>query len=193
MKSLSLTILLIFAVNIANAVVSTKKTPPLYVQKDVIIMVNNKPVTLRSGTPVVAEAAQTYSSKTLSVGQSINVRAKFNVVADKHTLISAGSLGSATVSDLKKGGMFGKAGRMELQVQSIQAVDGQQVLLSGIPLTLEGDSKAGLAWTLSIILFLTTIIGGGIGFFIKGKDAEFRSGMQLNSSVASDIEVEPKS
>jgi hypothetical protein len=192
MKSLILSISMVFAAVFANATVVTKKTPPLYVQSDAIIMVGGKAITLRAGTPVVAEAAQTYTSKNLSIGQSINVRAKFNVVVDKHTLISAGSLGSATVSDLRKAGVFGRGGKLELQVQSIQAVDGQQVLLSGIPLTLEGDSKAGLAWTLSIILLLTTIIGGALGFFIKGKDAEFRSGMQLNSSVASDIEVEPK-
>jgi hypothetical protein len=192
MKSLILTISMVLTAVFSNATVTTKKTPPLYVQSDAIIMVGGKPITLRAGTPVVAEAAQTYTSKNLSVGQSINVRAKFNVVVDKHTLISAGSLGSATISDLRKGGVFGRGGRMELQVQSIQAADGQQVLLAGIPLTLEGDSKAGLAWTISIILFLFTIVGGAVGFFIKGKDAEFKSGMQVNSSVASDLEIEPK-
>jgi len=188
-----LTISLLFTISIANAIVSGKPTPPLYVQNDVIIMVEGKPITLRAGTPVVAESAQTYNSKNLSVGQSINVRAKFNVVVDKQTLISAGSLGTATISDLKKAGIFGRAGRLELQIQSIQAVDGQQVLLSGIPLTLEGKSNAALAWIVSGVLFFTTIIGGAAGFLIKGKDAEFRAGTQLNSSVASDTEIEPKS
>lgn len=187
-----LTISLLFIISIANAIVSSKTTPPLYVQNDVTIMVNGNPTTLRAGTPVVAESAQTYNSKNLSVGQSINVRAKFNVIVNKQTLISAGALGTATISDLKKAGIFGKPGKLELQIQSIQAVDGQQILLSGIPLTLEGKSNAALAWIVSVLLFVTTVFGGAVGFFIKGKDAEFKAGTQLNSSVASDTEIEPK-
>lgn len=193
MKNFILSTWLIFTVNIANAVVNHKPTPVLYVQNDVVVLVAGNPITLRAGTPIVAEAAQTYSSKNLSVGQSVTVRAKFNVVVGKLTLISAGALGKATVSDVKKAGIFGQAGKLELQVQSIQAIDGQQILLSGIPLILEGKSNAALAWIVSGLLLFTTGFGGAVGFFIKGKHAEFRAGTQLNSSIASDTEIEPKS
>ena len=164
--------------------------PTLYIAQDIAIMVDGAPVLLRAGTPVVAEASQTYTSKNLTVGQSISVRVKFNVVAKKQTLISAGALGSATVSRIRKRGVFGRPGEMELQIQSVQAVDGQQVLLSGIPLTIEGKSNSTLAWILSVVLFFTTFIGGAIGLLIKGKDAEFVAGTQLNASVASDLEIE---
>ncbi len=40
-------------------------------------------------------------------------------------------------------------------------------------------------------VLLTTIIGA-VGFFIKGEDAEFSTGTQVNTSVASDMEIEQK-
>ena len=186
MKSFFLLLFLTAATFASAAVVN----PTLYVADDVTIMVDGQEVQLRAGTPVVAEASQTYTSRNLTAGQSISVRTKFNVVVKKQTLISAGALGSATVSRIRKRGIFGRPGEMELQIQSVQAVDGQQVLLSGIPLTIEGKSNATLAIILSVVLLLTTLIGGAIGFLIKGKEAEFVAGTQLNASVASDMEIE---
>ncbi|WP_420457833.1 hypothetical protein [Neolewinella sp.] len=186
MKQILLLLLVASTLQLSAAVVS----PALYVADDVAILVDGEEVLLRAGTPVVCEAGQSYTSRELTAGQSISVRVKFNVVSKKQTLISAGALGSATVSDIRKRGIFGRAGSMELSIQSVQAVDGQQVLLSGIPLRIEGKSNSTIAWIASIVLFLTTFIGGAVGFLIKGKEAEFRAGTQLNASVASDLEIE---
>ncbi len=146
--------------------------------------------TLRAGTPIVVEVAQTTNAKNLSEGQTISIRVKYNVVVNKQTLVAAGALGTATITDINKPGVFGKAGRMELQVQSVQAVDGQQILLSGIPMVAEGQHKKGLAWGLSVPLFLLTIIGGGVGLFIKGKPAEIKAGTTTNTTVASDAQIQ---
>jgi hypothetical protein len=170
-----------------------RKKPKLEakVTNDVIIVTDDgSTVTLRSGTPVVVEAMQTYSSKNLSEGQTVSVRVKFNVVVNKKTVVAAGALGNATITDVQRAGGFGKPGRLELQIQSVQSVDGQQILVSGMNMISEGQNKRGLAWGLSIGLFLLTIIGGAIGFFIKGKPAELKAGTTSNTSVASDAQVE---
>jgi hypothetical protein len=173
---------------------STKKDPPTVTytvkQSYEIKTAAGKIVTLRAGTPIVIETTQTYNSKNLSEGQTVNVRVKYNVIFSKETLVAAGALGTATISDLTKPGSFGKAGRMELQIQSVQSVDGQQILLSGVPMIAEGQNKKGLAWGLSIGLFLLTIIGGAVGLFIKGKPAEMKVGTSANTSVASDAQVD---
>jgi hypothetical protein len=147
-------------------------------------------LTLRAGTLIVVEASQTYNAKYLSQGQTVNVRVKYNIIVNKQTLVAAGALGTANISDLTKPGSFGKAGRMELQMQSVQAVDGQQILLSGTPMIAEGQNKKGLAWGLSIGLFILTFIGGLAGFLIKGKPAEIKSGTTANTSVASDAQIQ---
>lgn len=170
-----------------------RKKPKLEakVTNDVVIVTDDgSTVTLRSGTPVVVEAMQTYSSKNLSEGQTVSVRVKFNVVVNKKTVVAAGALGNATITDVQKAGGFGKPGRLELQIQSVQSVDGQQILVSGMNMISEGQNKRGLAWGLSIGLFLLTLIGGAIGFFIKGKPAELKAGTTSNTSVASDAQID---
>ena len=157
---------------------------------ETIIQTSEGPITLRSGTPVVVECMQTLNSKNLTEGQTVNVRVKYNVVVSKQTVIAAGALGNATITNVQKPGVFGKSGRMEVQIQSVQSVDGQQILVSGMNMLAEGQNKKGLAWGLSIGLFILTIIGGAVGLFIKGKPAELKSGTTANTSVASDAQVD---
>ncbi len=160
------------------------------ITSDITVSTPDGPVTLRSGTPIVIETLQTLNAKNLSEGQTVNVRVKYNVVVAKQIVVAAGALGNATISEISKPGMFGKPGRIELQIQSIQAVDGQQVLVSGMPMIAEGQNKRALAWSLSIGLLILTLVGGAIGFFIKGKPAELKAGTGSNASVASDAQVD---
>jgi hypothetical protein len=175
----------------ASAIINSK-LPSLYVANDVPIQVNGYTMTLRAGTAVVVEAAQNFDSKNLSAGQTLNLRVKYNVVSERKNLISAGALAIASVSSVTKAGFFGKAGRIELIVQSIQAVDAQQVPVSGIPLVIEGDDKKMLAWGVAIGVGLFTYgIGLLLGFAFKGKSAELKAGTTINAAVASDVEVDP--
>lgn len=170
------------------------ETPPVYVTEDMTIEVNGKLITLRAGTPVTVEAVQTINVDNISIGQSIPVRVKFNIVAQKATLIAAGTMGNATVIDLKKPKGWGKAGKVEIQVSNVPAVDNQMVPLSGIPIVLEGADKKGLAIGLAVGIGLFTLgIGAAVGFLIKGKSAEVKAGTTITGSVASDIEVDNES
>ncbi|MFN8345573.1 MAG: hypothetical protein U0X91_11245 [Spirosomataceae bacterium] len=162
-----------------------------YLSNDLSVMVNNQELTLRAGTPVMVEISQNYGGTNLAVGQTVSVRVKFGVVIEKQTVIAAGALGTAVISRFEKARSFGRPGVMEVQVQGVQTVDGQNVLLSGIPLTVEGENRKGLAWGLAIgVGLFTGGIGAVTGFFIKGKPAEIRGGTTVNATVASDIEVE---
>lgn len=162
-----------------------------YLPEETLIRVNNQEFTLRAGTPVVVEMSQNYGGTNLAEGQTINVRVKFGVVVEKQTVITAGALGSAVISRYEKARSFGRPGKIEVQVQSVQTIDGQNILLSGIPLTVEGENRKGLAWGLAIgVGLFTGGIGAVTGFFIKGKPAEIRGGTTVNTTVASDIDVE---
>lgn len=162
-----------------------------YLPEDLSVMVNNQELTLRAGTPVVVEMSQNYGGTNLAVGQTVNVRVKFGVVIEKQTVIAAGALGTAVISRYEKPRSFGRPGVLEVQVQGVQTVDGQNVLLSGIPLNVEGENRKGLAWGLAIgVGLFTGGIGVVTGFFIKGKPAEIRGGTTVNATVASDIDVE---
>ncbi len=147
--------------------------------------------TLTAGTPVIVETLETYNAKNLSSGQVISVRVKFNVVNNKQVLISAGALGTAIVSEVVKPKGFGKPGKLIINLQSVQSVDGQQILLSGNSSAMEGENRKGLAWGVGLGAgVLTSGVGLLAGFAFKGKDAELKAGTTFNSYVASDTEID---
>ncbi len=168
------------------------------ITKDIdITTADGSTFTLRAGTPIVVETSQTYNAKNLNEGQTVNFRVKYNVVVSKQTLVAAGALGTANITDIVRPSVFGKPGKIELQIQSVQAVDGQQILLSGTAMISEGQNKKGLAWGLSaglfvlgLFVFAPLVLGGAAGFLVKGKTAEVKAGTNTNASVASDAQVE---
>lgn len=79
------------------------------------------------------------------------------------------------VSRVKKNGILGKAGEIEIKVTSITAVDGSEVYLSSSSLYDDGKDK------LLLSLFLC--------FLIKGGEGEIPAGTQCLASVAGNTVV----
>jgi hypothetical protein len=147
-------------------------------------------IELRAGTLVSVELLSNISSDMLSPGQTVDFRVKYDVVHKKKRLIEAGSIAKGQITKVKKRKIFGAPGQLEIQLQFIQAVDGQQIPVTGIPMKIVGQNRYLLAYGISVPLFFFTIIGGGAGFFIKGKPAEIPAGTTMNASVASNVEIE---
>lgn len=124
-----------------------------------------KDVTLKSGTQIPLELQGTITSKNVSNGSIIN----FNIV-NKEVVIRAGEIAKGQVSRVKKNGILGKAGEIEIKVNSIVAVDGTEVYLSSSSLYDDGKDK------LLLSLFLC--------FLIKGGNGEIPAGTQCLASVA---------
>ncbi len=139
-------------------------------------------VVLRAGTPVLLETNQTIVSDNLSVGQSIDFKVRFDVKTDNKLVVRAGSIAKGQVTRVSKSKGLGKEGYVEIQLKTVQTIDGQMVPLTSGNLYREGEDKQGLAWGLGIlvcILFLT----------IKGKEAMIPSGTTVDSNIAMDVEI----
>ena len=129
-----------------------------------------KDVTLRGGTPIPMQLSTTVNSKNVTVGQVIDFRVTRDIQADGVTVIPAGSIAKAQVVRAKKNGILGKEGELQLSINSVIAVDGTQVMLSGGSLSDEGSDK------LILSIFLC--------FLIKGGSAELPAGMECTPSVS---------
>ena len=139
-------------------------------------------VTLPAGTLIALETTQPYSSKFLAPGQSIDFRVRMDVKVDGKTVIAGGSIAKGQVSRVNKARGVGREGSVEVNIKSVTAVDGQQVILSGGTYQ-EGEDRQTLAIILGVvvcILFLT----------MKGKDAEIPAGYSVDGTVAQNIEIE---
>lgn len=85
------------------------------------------------------------------------------------------------MSTPSSGGCFGKAGRLNIRVSHVKAVDGQRIELRSSKL-IEGEDKEGKAAVL-------TYLAGPIGLLKKGKDAVMPEGTPLTVYVDEDATV----
>lgn len=139
-------------------------------------------VILTAGTMIPLETIGTISSENLSAGQTIDLKVRTDVKVGDKVVIAAGSIAKAQVTIVKQPKALGKEGFVELQIKSVQTVDGKTVNLSSGSISKSGDEKAGLAIVLGIFVCILFLL-------ITGKNAEIPAGYQVDAVVASNITV----
>jgi len=140
-------------------------------------------VTLSAGTLIILETVQAFQSDLATPGMTIDFKVRSDVKVKGEVVIKAGTMAKGQVVRAQKAKGVGKAGHIEIQVRSVEAVDGQEVLLTGGNLHQEGEDKQTAALVLGIllcILFLTK----------KGKNAEIPVGTRVDGTVATNMEIE---
>jgi len=137
-------------------------------------------VTLKEGTEVNLKLAQTLSSKTAAVGDSVEMLLDQDLIVDKILVAKKGSRALATVSNAKKAGMAGKGGELNLRLEYLKAGD-TKVKLRGAQAK-NGDNKTGA--TVGLVLAF-----GVLGFMKHGKQAEVKEGTPVKAFVDEDTQV----
>jgi hypothetical protein len=142
-------------------------------------------VTLKSGTFIPLETISLIRSDMVKVGQIVNFRVKYDVLAEGKTVIAGGSLVKGQVMRAQMAKGLGKEGLVGIQIKSATAVDGQEVFLTGGHIYEIGEDKQ----TLSIILGLFVCL---LFLTMKGKNAEVSPGFETSSSVATTMKIKVK-
>lgn len=145
-------------------------------------MSGNGEVVLNAGTNIPLETVSMIQSDLVSVGQTIDLRVKYDVKVEGKTVVSAGSIAKGQVMRAQKAKGLGKEGFVEIQIKSVTAADGQEVFLTGGNVYQEGADKQTVAILLGVfvcILFLA----------MKGKNAQVPPGYQVTSSVATTMTI----
>ena len=139
-------------------------------------------VTLNAGTPILLETISTMRSDMIHPGQSVDFMVKHDVIAEGKVVIAAGSVARGQVMRSAYAKGLGKAGYVEVQVSTIQSVDGQTIPLTGGNIYSQGEDKQNEAIILGVlicILFLT----------IKGTNAIVASGTQVSAMSAATMNI----
>jgi hypothetical protein len=138
---------------------------------------NAEEVNLPSGTSIQFELLSSINSKTARPGTIIDFRVSSDVKVKGKTLISGGSIAKGQVVRVQKSKALGQEGVIEIQVRSVKAVDGQDVILFGGNLFREGEDRQTLSIILGLICF-------PFGFLLKGESPEIIAGSAVMASVA---------
>jgi hypothetical protein len=142
-----------------------------------------KPIVMPAGTLVILETTMPLSSRDAQVGQTLTLRAKFDVMIKGRIAIKGGAIGSAQVTSVAQRKGMGKEGSLTIRPTVVQAVDGQMV-----PLTSNGNSSSGnetKAATVGLAVVVSPLF-----LLKKGKDATLPPGYELQASVASETTIE---
>jgi hypothetical protein len=106
-----------------------------------------------------------------------------NVLVNGVLVIAKGTPVRAEVNEAKSSGMFGKAGKLTLRIESTTAVDGQKVPLTGSPKA-AGKSRAGT-------MVAVTLLVSPAGVFLKGKNATYPAGTRMTVYTDESVRVTP--
>jgi hypothetical protein len=96
-------------------------------------------VKLPAGTPIDVEVAYTVNSIDVKPGELISFRTLIPVVVEGVTVIEKGALVTARITQAKRGGHWGKAGRLAWSMEDVVGADNTRILLA--PETRSRDEK----------------------------------------------------
>ena len=133
-------------------------------------------IVLAEGTPLKVVTAQEVTSKTASLNDNVNFKVDEDLVVNGQVLVPKGTLAIGSVINAEKGGYMGKSGKLGIQVESTQTVDGQPLKLRAAK-GKEGNDKTNSTAALSLLI-------SPVFLFKKGGEAKIAEGTQVTVYVA---------
>jgi len=97
----------------------------------------NKKVTLKAGTIIMLETAESLQSNRMSVGQLIQFKVKTDVYAEGKLVVRTGALALGRVKNIQKA-TYNNPEFLTIEITTVQAVDGQTITLNSTEQTIKG-------------------------------------------------------
>jgi len=136
-------------------------------------------VKLRAGT-VVAISIENSTTSEATLNSIVNFRVIRDVTVDDKVVVKAGSVATGTISEVNSTGAVGKPGKVAVKLNSVQAVDGQTVYISG-SIDKEGENKVVLTVILGLLCLPLLLLNGG--------DANIPAGTEVRAYVEQDYQI----
>jgi len=132
-------------------------------------------IVLAEGTPIKVVTTQEVTSKTAKPNDSVNFKVDEDLVINGQVIVTKGTTAIGSVINAEKGGYLGKSGKLGIQVESTQMVDGQPLKLRAAK-GKEGNDKTNSTAALSML--------SPVFLFKKGGDARIDVGTQVTVYAA---------
>ena len=120
------------------------------------------------------------STKTSHEGDTIKFTVAENVMDGNVLLVPAGTVGSATITSLKKARSFGRNGALDITFDSVPAIDGTEFTAvqgkEAKDRTRNEVKAAGASVAGAVLLGPVGLVGGA---FVKGKNIEYPAGSTI--------------
>ena len=121
--------------------------------------------TLQDGTPVRLRLSRNVSSSTAHVQETVDFEVTEPVIDQNYVVIPKGAVALGRVSKVQAKRRFGRAGALELSIDSVRLTDGQTIPLRATREKGEGDMSGPRV--------AATIAASPVLVWVKGKDVTF--------------------
>ena len=133
-------------------------------------------IVLPEGTPIRVVTTQDINSKEAKPNDAVNFTVDEDVSVNGQVVVRKGTAAVGSVINSEKGGYMGKSGKLAIQVESTQSVDGGRLKLRAAKGN-EGKDKSTSTAALSMII-------SPLFLFKKGGEAKIDSGTPVTVYVA---------
>ncbi|MDB5483316.1 MAG: hypothetical protein JWO83_4369 [Caulobacteraceae bacterium] len=142
-----------------------------------------------AGAAVQVELAEPVSTRHQKTGDTFNLRLAAPLIVGDRVLLREGTPGVGTVVEASRPGLGGKAAKLVLAAQYLDA-HGRRVPLRGLQLARAGRNNAAQASAVG----LTGIVFAPLGFIglaVRGGNVDFPEGERASARLASDVVLPP--
>ena len=147
-------------------------------------------ITIPGGTSLKVALGDKISSANANVGDTFAVKAAGDVVVDGWVVISKGAGGQGEVVSVDRAGSHGHPGSLGVQMDWIFAADGEKLHLTSQRKTQEGESKAGVSSTMTIVSWAFLGLPGLFAHnWVHGRDIELDGSHPLDAYTADTVHV----
>ena len=122
------------------------------------------------------------TSKKAKVGDDVPLVMMDNLIINDVVIIPKGTRVNAKVTKATGSGLFGRAGKLEFMIDSVNALNGVKV-----PLEHTTEREAGSDDGAVAVVAAVSVIGG---LFMKGKNVTFPAGSKFAAKVVADTDLD---
>ena len=133
-------------------------------------------VVLKAGTLIPLEVLSEINTKNITTGQTREIS------VDRNVVIPFGAIAKGQVTRFEKRKGLGKGASMQIQIKSVTAKDGTEIMLTGGSMSEEGNDKLALSIVLAIFVCPLFLL-------LKGKQAVIPAGTSISATVATDTYI----
>lgn len=145
-------------------------------------MLSAASVTIPNSTIVVVKTQSQLASDQLRTGQEVLFVVAADVEVRGQTVVKAGAPVIGFVQESKEAGMVGTAGKVVINVQSVTAVDGTNIALTG---QFSAAEKSQVGGTVAVGVILCPL-----ALLHQGKEGVIPVGAQIRAMTVGNYEIE---
>jgi hypothetical protein len=147
------------------------------------------PLALHDGTPLRLRLNRNLSSADARVGDSVDFEVLDDVKVDDVVVVARGAVALATITEAHSKRRMGRAGKLNLNIDSVRLVNDQKIALRAVKET-KGGGNTGKMTAAIVATSIVFFPAAPLFLFVSGKDIAIPKGTEITAYVNGEITLD---